>query len=195
MKHEDLIRKLEGLKTPDIELPGHKQALRMALLNSGHFKQRTMMDWAKILAPVTAAVVVISIVGFLNVIQPRLEMTQARDIAMSDSHVQQFMQENDLEMAEVRVQDGEAYVLLGQQAAFSESDTAGGILLAPGEESDTTRNVATSGYILKIDLAGDQVTGVGQVNDVKGLQYIDFDDIDFTEFESLESEGSQEDLG
>jgi uncharacterized secreted protein with C-terminal beta-propeller domain len=63
MKHEDLIKKLENLKTPDIELTGHKQALRMTLLNSGRFKKRTIMDWAKILAPVTAAVLLITVVG------------------------------------------------------------------------------------------------------------------------------------
>jgi len=63
MKHEDLIEKLENLKTPDIELTGHKQALRMTLLNSGRFRKRTIMDWARILAPVTAAVLLITVVG------------------------------------------------------------------------------------------------------------------------------------
>jgi len=37
MKHEDLIKKLENLETPEIELQGHKQALKMALLSSGRF--------------------------------------------------------------------------------------------------------------------------------------------------------------
>jgi hypothetical protein len=194
MKYEDLTKKLENLKTPNVELPGHRQALRMALLNSIHFKQRTMMDWTKILAPVTAAVVVISVVGFFNVIQPRLQMAQARDIAMSDLQVQELMQEDDLEIAGVRVQNGEAYVLLGCQAAFLESDSGGGIRVAPGEESNTMRDTAISGYILKVDLAEDKVTEVGQVNDVKGLQYINLDDIDFTDFEPLESEGSEEGL-
>jgi inhibitor of cysteine peptidase len=67
MKHEDFIEKLEHLKTPEIELPGHKQALKMALLNSGHFKERTIMNWAKVLAPVTAALLLIAVVGvFVN---------------------------------------------------------------------------------------------------------------------------------
>jgi inhibitor of cysteine peptidase len=67
MKHEDFIEKLEHLKTPEIELPGHKQALKMALLNSGRFKERTIMNWAKILAPITAALLLIAFVGvFVN---------------------------------------------------------------------------------------------------------------------------------
>ena len=67
MKHEDFIEKLGNLKTPEIELSGHKQALKMALLNSGHFKERTIMNWAKVLAPVTAALLLIAVVGFFAV--------------------------------------------------------------------------------------------------------------------------------
>ena len=63
MKHEDFIKKLENLKTPEIELSGHRRALRMALLSSRRFRERTIMNWAKILAPVTAALLLIAVVG------------------------------------------------------------------------------------------------------------------------------------
>jgi len=63
MKYEDFIKKLENLKTPDIELRGHRQVLRMVLLKSGHFKERTVMNWAKVLAPITAALLLIAVVG------------------------------------------------------------------------------------------------------------------------------------
>jgi len=63
MKHEDLTKKLENLKTPDIELTGHRRALKMALLNSGRFKKRTVMDWTKVLAPVATAVILLAVVG------------------------------------------------------------------------------------------------------------------------------------
>jgi hypothetical protein len=191
MKDEDLIKRLEKLETPDIELAGHKQALRMALLNSGHFKPRTRIGWAKILAPVTAAVLVIAFAGFFNIIQPRLEMAQAKDIAMADLQVQELMQENDLEMTEVRLQNGEAYVLLGCRAAFSESDSSGGILAAPGEESNTARDATTSGYILKVDLAEGKVTEFGQVENVTDLQHVNLEDINFAKFEPPESDGPE----
>ena len=70
MKHEDLIKKLENLETPEIELPGHKQALKMVLLSSERFKKRTIMDWAKILAPVATAVLVIAVMGLFAVYKP-----------------------------------------------------------------------------------------------------------------------------
>ncbi len=67
MKHEDLIEKLKNLKTPEIELPGHKQTLKMVLLSSERFKKRTIMDWTKILAPITAALLLIAVLGFFAV--------------------------------------------------------------------------------------------------------------------------------
>jgi len=70
MKHEDLIRRLENLKTPEIELPHHKRALKMALLRSERFTVRTARGWAKILAPVAAAVLLVAVVGLIAVNQP-----------------------------------------------------------------------------------------------------------------------------
>jgi len=188
MKHEDLMKRLENLETPEIELLGHRQALRAVLLSSGRFRGRTIMDWAKILAPVTAVVLLIAVVGFFNVIQPRLQMAQAREIAMSDPQVQQLMMENALEITEVRLQEGEAYVLLGCQARSWEADTGGDILTVPGEESTSTGNITVSGYILKVDLAEDKVTEFGQVDETKGLRYVDLEDIEFAKFEPPESD-------
>jgi uncharacterized secreted protein with C-terminal beta-propeller domain len=83
MKHEDLIKKLENLKTPDIELTGHKRALKMALLSSGRFKARTIMDWTKMLAPVATAVLLIAVMGVLAVVQPDTVFTPTGDSQIS----------------------------------------------------------------------------------------------------------------
>jgi hypothetical protein len=188
MKNDDLMKKLENLETPEIELSGHRQALKMALLSSGRFKERTIMDWAKILAPVTAAVVLIAVVGFLNVIQPRLQMAQAKEIAMSNLQVRDLMEENELEITEVKLQNGEAYVLLGYQSADWERDAGGDILTAPGEEeSFSASNVTVSAYILKVDLAEEKVTGFGEID-----EDIDFEDIDFENLEPPESAAPEE---
>jgi hypothetical protein len=177
MKNDDLMKKLENLETPEIELSGHRQVLKMVLLSSGRFKKRTIMYWAKILAPVTAAVLLIAVVGFPNVIQPRLQMAQAKEIAMSDLQVRDLMEENQLEITEVKLQNGEAYVLLGYQAAFFKSDASRNIVPAPGEEeSFSASNITVSVCILKVDLAEEKVTGVGEID-----EDIELDDIDFVQ--------------
>jgi inhibitor of cysteine peptidase len=70
MKYEDLVRKLENLKTPDVELPGRRQILKTFLLNSGRFSERTVMSWAKVLAPVTAALLVVASLGLFAAMRP-----------------------------------------------------------------------------------------------------------------------------
>ena len=181
MRHEDLIKKLENLKTPDIELTHHKQVLRMALLNSVRFKKRTIMDWARILAPVATAVLLIAVAGFFNVIQPKLQIAQAKEIAMNTPQVQEFMEEYGLEIKEVKLQNGEAFVLLSYQAASRKRDAGGDILTAPGEESFSASNVTVSGYILKINIAEEKVTGIGEINEDIDFKDIDFENLDLSE--------------
>jgi len=112
MREEDLIRQLESLETPDIELAGHRQALRAALINSDRFQRRTPTGWARILAPVAAAAALIAFFGFVNLIQPELHTARAMEIARTDAQVQALMTEYGLDIAEVKLQDGEAFVLL-----------------------------------------------------------------------------------
>jgi len=102
MKHEDLIKKLENLKTPEIELTSHKQALKMVLLSSGHFKERTIMNWAKILAPVTAAVLLIAVLGLFAVYKPapQPELLGENQISRFSSYeeLQEFIKANAQDM-------------------------------------------------------------------------------------------------
>ena len=90
MKHEDLIKKLENLETPEIELPGHKHALKMVLLNSGRFKERTIMNWAKILAPITAALLLIAVIGFFAV-------DKSGPLSPGDNQISQFASYEELQ--------------------------------------------------------------------------------------------------
>ena len=139
------------------------------------------MDWAKILAPVTAAVLLIAVVGFFNVIQPRLQMAQAKEIAMNDPQVQELMEENGLEITEVKLQDGEAFVLIANQVTSVESHPGRFTLPAPGDESPSACNVTVSGYIVKVDLVEKKATEFGRVDDTISLQDIELDDIDFVQ--------------
>jgi uncharacterized pyridoxamine 5'-phosphate oxidase family protein len=69
MNKEDLIKKLEKLESPEIELQGHKSRLRMALLNSGYFNEERfkiknlIMNYSKILVPAGIALALLLVVG------------------------------------------------------------------------------------------------------------------------------------
>jgi len=205
MKQEDLLKRLENLETPEIELPGHKQGLRMALLNSGRFKKRTILDWAKMLVPVSAALVLIAVVGFFNVIQPQLQIAQAREIATNDPQVQALLQEYGLEIAEVKLEGHEAFVLLAPQSALAlagGSDRAGFLpilgwpgwsvpapeeaLPVPDEGLPPGDVPPGAGYILKVDLVEKKVSGFGETDEFATLREMNLKDMDFAELEPPE---------
>ncbi len=208
MKQEDLLKRLENLETPEIELPGHRQALRMALLNSGRFKKRTILDWAKMLAPVSAALVLIAVVGFFNLIQPQLQIAQAKEIAKNDPQVQALLQEYGLEIAEVKLENGEALLLLAPQFLSASAHDYGRLewhpfrwfspppevgLNAPEDEVPAPSGEGfSSGYILKIDLLQKKVSGIREIDEFTALRDIDLEGVDFAELEPPEAKAPEE---
>ncbi|MCD6283690.1 hypothetical protein J7J12_00330, partial [bacterium] len=111
MKKEDLIKKLENIKTPEIEIQSHKQRLKMALLSSGYFKENSIMFWTKRLIPAGIALALILAIGF-GVIQPKLQIAKAMEIAKKDPQIQQLMKDYGVEIKQVKLKNGKAYVLL-----------------------------------------------------------------------------------
>jgi hypothetical protein len=111
MEFKDLIKKLENIKTPEIEIQSHQRRLRLALLNSGYFKETPIMFYTKRLVPVGVALALILVVGFA-VINPKLQIARAMEIAKNDPQIKELMEEYGVEIKEVKLQDGKAYVLL-----------------------------------------------------------------------------------
>ena len=157
MKHEDLIKKLENLKTPEIELPGHKQVLKMVLLHSGRFKERTIMNWAKILAPITAAALLIAVAGFFAV-------TNLEPLHLGENQISTFTSYEELQEF-VRTNAGSKQfsweVSRGGINLFSV--TAGGWAPAPSVADHS----ATEGSITDYSDTNIQVAGVDEADIVK----------------------------
>jgi len=134
MKHDDFIKKLENLKTPEIELTGHKQALKMALLNSGRFRERTIMDWARILAPVSAALLLIAAIGLFAVIKPESL------VPMGENQISRFASYEELQnFIKANSQD----TSWGSIRFWEESDA--GAALSPSAPDYSTTNIQVAG--------------------------------------------------
>ena len=147
MKYEDLIKKLENLRTPEIELPGHRQVLKTFLLNFRRFKERTIMDWAKILAPITAAVLLITMVGFF-----------AADVHgplyLGDNQISQFTSYEELRE------------FVGTNAGYKQfywGFSRGDVFLAPGGAENADLAPAVLGH----STTNIQVAGVDEADIVK----------------------------
>ena len=207
MKQEDLIKRLENLETPEIELPGHRQALRTALLNCGRFRKRTVLDWAKMLAPVSAALVLIAVAGFFNVIQPQLQIAQAKEIARNDPRVQALLEEYGLEMTDVELRNGEAFVLVAPPpvSALADNSTRAGSgflewaspppevgLNASEDDVPAPEETLFPGYLLKVDLLEKKVIGFREMEAVTPLREMNLKDMDFAELEPPEAAAPEE---
>jgi len=156
MKHEDLIKKLENLETPEIELPGHKQALKMALLSSGRFKARTIRDWTKILAPVAAAVLLIAVVGIFADTPGRLYLGGSQINRFSSyEELQEFVTENTQNKAYYRVP---GLFLL---------DITGGVIWRANAESAAPVPAGTDHSAADYSATNIQVAGVDEADIVK----------------------------
>jgi inhibitor of cysteine peptidase len=148
MKHDDLMEKLEHLKTPEIELRGHKRALRMFLLNSGRFKERAVMNWTKVLAPITAAVLLIALVGVF--VMPKLGYpppggNQISQFASYDA-LQEFVKTN------------------AEYKQFYWGLRGGDVVLAPGSAEGFAANAPS---VAEYSTTNIQVAGVDEADIVK----------------------------
>jgi len=120
MEFKDLEKKLENIETPEIEIQSHKQRLKAALLTqhqklrfgnrqgSGYFWNKIML---RRLVPVGVVLALVLVVGF-SVIQPKLQIARAMEIAKNDPQIQRLIEDYGLEIKQVKLQDGKAYVLL-----------------------------------------------------------------------------------
>ena len=145
MKHDDLIKKLENLKTPDIELTGHKRALKMTLLSARRFKKRTIMDWAKILAPVATAVILIAVVG-LFMDTPGRPYLGGSQISKFSSYweLENFVRTNAQQKTPVWNDSFFNFATTGPPSA-AESREGEGSSLAPGDSGYSTTNIQVAG--------------------------------------------------
>src|SRR4030042_686947 len=139
MKYEDFIKKLENLKTPDIELPGHRQVLKMFLLNSGRYTERTVMNWAKVLAPVAAAVLLVAVVGLVAV-------DRTGPLYLGGNQITQFTSYGELrDFVETNAGSKQFYWGFSRGDVFLAPSGAENADLAPAVSGHSTTNIQVAG--------------------------------------------------
>jgi len=192
MEFKDLEKKLENIKTPDIEIQSHKQRLKMTLLSSGHFKEKPIMFWTKTmkewlrhptwhgLVPAGVALALVLVVGF-SVIQPKLQIARAMEIAKNDPQIQQLMNDYGVEIKQVKLQDGKAYVLLalpeeklppvpalaGEETGSKKGMRVPGQFFIAYQDAKTGKIIESSGSVAEIDLKAKKVKKLEMVEKMK----------------------------
>lgn len=140
MKEEELIRKLDNVELPEIELESHRRRLRMALLDAGYLKRQqgiSIFELAKskvkgvkettirglvsrqpVWKPVVAGALAVALIAGLAIALPSLTRQSAEalaaEIAQNSPQVQAALNGEEIVEVEVitKVIDGEGNVLL-----------------------------------------------------------------------------------
>jgi len=93
MEEKDLIKKLESIKVPEIEIKSHRKDLKMALLNSDYFKKRNFFQvFGRSLALAVPVLVLLLLLG-VNIIEPRLAEAHALRVAMDNPEIKKLYQD------------------------------------------------------------------------------------------------------
>lgn len=116
MKTEDLIKKLEKVDTPEIEISSHKSMLKKTLLEWKYSRKKTE-GWffvmpQKILMP-AGALIVAALIFFVasNLASPQYTMAEVRKIAMENPQIKNLISEG-ASIKDIKIIDGKAYVLI-----------------------------------------------------------------------------------
>lgn len=161
MEEKDLIKKLENIRVPEIEIKGHKKELKMALFNSDYFQKRDFFQvFKRSLAFAVPALALLLILGF-NIIEPRLAEANALRLAMNNPEIKRLMEENNMVLSDVKVSGGKAYVLLKPQEkteSGQEKDSSIKIEKAKGDEAEDIE-----GAIIEISLEKKQVIKINPI--------------------------------
>jgi len=146
MKEEELIKKLENIELPRIEVQSHQRRLRVALLQSQYFEEhprgvavlkskmqggidtmKGLISWRPVWKPaLVGALAIALIVSFALIIPPHLGQSPlgqspevlAAEIATNSPEVKAVLGEGEITIMGLRVTDGKGMVICGAKTSF-----------------------------------------------------------------------------
>jgi len=145
MELNDLIKKLENIELPNIEVKSHRQKLKMALLTSRYFKPKTSSFWLKNALPFASAFA-LAIFLLVTIVNPKLIEVKAMGIAKNDPQIKKIMSESGFSIKELKIKNGKAYALLTRI------------------EQDLSLSGEATGTVAQINLDSDKVETINNVN-------------------------------
>ena len=107
MKEEDLIKKLEEIKLPEIEIKSHRERLKLALLESylRETKKGELFGFLRKAIPATAFLVISCFLIFNNLIFPKYNLARAKEIALQNDEIKSWIDKG-ATIKDVKVMDG-----------------------------------------------------------------------------------------
>jgi len=109
---EDLIEKLEKIKTPEIEISSHKRKLRQFLLSKYLREKRSWVVFNIFQKTIPVGIALILIFFAINnLIYPSYNLARAKEIALKDSQIKELIEKGGV-IKDVKIIKNRAYVLI-----------------------------------------------------------------------------------
>jgi len=164
MKEEDLIKKLENVSLPEIEVPSRKERLKIALLSR---YQREKKGWeifglfSKII-PIGAAAALVLILSFNFAIAPTYNLAEAREIALKDPQVDSLIGKGAV-VKDVQIVDGKAYFLIQmpEKREVLETESRSSLMASPSQEEKSKKEVFA--VLAEVDIKSKRVSRIDDV--------------------------------
>ena len=113
MREEDLIKKLEEISLPKIEIKSHKERLNLTLMKkySPERKKAEVFNIFKKLVPAGVIAVLLFLFIFNNLNSQKYNLAKAKEIALQNNEIKNWLQQGSI-IKDIKVVDGKAYVLI-----------------------------------------------------------------------------------
>jgi len=113
MEKKDLIKKLEEIRLPEIEIKSHRERLKLALLKNylPEIKRVELFSFLRKAVPAAAFLVISCFLIFNNLILPKYSLAKAKEIALQNNEIQDWLQQGST-IKDIKVVNGKAYVLI-----------------------------------------------------------------------------------
>lgn len=157
MREEDLIKELENLKIPEIEIKSHKKRLKAALLSSEYFQRPDFFRIFKKSIVFTAPILSLIIVLGFFVIKPELNEANALKLARNNPEIKRLLEEKNMVLGDVKVSGDKAYVLLNQ----AQTELIGQEIIALKFEEEGEQNI--EGAIIEVDIKKREIVKIAPI--------------------------------
>jgi len=121
MREEDLIKKLEEISLPKIEIKSHKERLSLALIKKypPERKRAEVFNIFKKLVPAGVIAVILFFFIFNNLNSQKYNLVKAKEIALQNNEIKDWLQQGST-IKDIKVIDGKAYILIEPPEAKKE---------------------------------------------------------------------------
>ena len=159
---EDLIKKLEEISFPEIEIPGHKRKLRETLFGKYPEEKRIWAVFNILQKTIPLGIAIILIFFAINnLIYPHYNLSKAKEIALKNPQVKELIEKGG-KIKDIEIIKNQAYLLVQpireEEMAIPELEKMGAAGVRKAEKEEI------SGALIQVNLKGKEINKIEKLS-------------------------------